>query len=64
MYTRISFRGAKTGKIGKKGMFWVRLTNFGKDMTHKLRKTHAKTRIFSYLKSMCLGCLLKVVLQE
>ena len=46
MYTRISFRGAKAGKSGKKkGMFWVRLTNFGKDMTHKLRKTHANTRI-------------------
>ena len=50
MYPRTLFRGAKTGK---KGMFLVILTNFGKDMTHKLRITHAKTRIkrlFSYLK--------------
>ena len=45
MYVRTSLRGAKTCKIGKNGMFLVILTNFGKDMTHKLRKTHAKTRI-------------------
>ena len=41
MYARTSFRGAKTCKFGKK----VCLTNFGKDMTDKLRKTHAKTGI-------------------
>ena len=45
MYARTSFRGAKTCKTGKRGMFLVILTNFGKDMTNKLRKTHAKTRI-------------------
>ena len=45
MYARTSFRGAKTCKIGKKGMFLVILTNFGIDMTLKLRKTLAKTRI-------------------
>ena len=45
MYARTSFRGAKTCKIGKKGMFLVLLTNFGMDMTLKLRKTHVKTRI-------------------
>ena len=47
MYARTSFRGAKTCKIGKKGMFLVigLLTIFGMDMTLKLRKTHAKTRI-------------------
>ena len=46
MYTPTSFRGAKTCKIGKKCMFLVILTNFGMDMTLKLRKTHhAKTRI-------------------
>ena len=28
MYARTSFRGAKTCKIGKKGMFLVILTNF------------------------------------
>ena len=64
MYARTSFRGAKTCKIGKKGMFLVILTNFGMDMTLKLRKTHAKTRIlglFLYLKNMCLGCVLKVL---
>ena len=44
MYARTSFRGAKTCKIGKKGMFLVILTNFGIDMTLKLRKTHAKKR--------------------
>ena len=45
MYARTSFRGAKTCKIGKKGVFLVILTNFEKDMTHKLRKTYAKKRI-------------------
>ena len=45
MYTRTLFRGAKTCKIGKKGVFLVILTNFGKDMMHKLRKTHAKIHI-------------------
>ena len=44
MYARTSFRGAKTCKIGKKGVFLVILTNFGMDMTDK-RKTHAKTHI-------------------
>ena len=42
MYPRTSFRGAKTCKIGKKGVFLVIVTNFGKDMMDKLRKTHAK----------------------
>ena len=32
MYARTSFRGAKTCKIGKKGMFFVILTNFGMDI--------------------------------
>ena len=42
MYASTSFRGARTCRIGKKGMFLVILTNFEKDMTDKLRKTHAK----------------------
>ena len=45
MFARTSFRGAKTCEIGKKVVFLVILTNSGKDMTDKLRKTHAKTRI-------------------
>ena len=45
MYVRTSFRGAKTCKIGNKGVFLAILTRFGKDMTDKLRKTHAKTHI-------------------
>ena len=45
MYARTSFRGAKTCKTGKKGVFLAILTSFGKGMTDKLRKTHAKTRI-------------------
>ena len=45
MYAHTSFRGAKTCKIRKKGMFLVILTNFLKDMMHKLRKPHAKMRI-------------------
>ena len=35
LYARTAFRGAKTCKIGKKGV---------KDMTEKLRKMHAKPR--------------------
>ena len=45
LYVRTSFRGAKTCKIGKKGVFLVIQTKFGKNMTGKLRKMHAKTRI-------------------
>ena len=40
MYLCTSFRGAKTYKIGKKGVFLVILTNCGKDMTNNLRKMH------------------------
>ena len=32
MYGRTSFRGAKTYKIGKKGVFLIILTNLEKDM--------------------------------
>ena len=45
MCGRTSFRDAKTCKIGKKGVFVVILTNFGKDMMVTLRKMHAKTHI-------------------
>ena len=38
MYARTSFRGAKNMQNWKKRV----LTNFGKDLTHKLRKTHEK----------------------
>ena len=47
MYAHTSFRGAKMCKIGKKGVFLVRLTNFGKDVMGKLRKIHAETRLGS-----------------
>ena len=43
MYACTLFRGAKTCKIGGgggKSIFLVIFTNFGKDMTHKLRKMH------------------------
>ena len=46
MYARTSFMGAKNVQIWKKGVFLVILTNFEKDMTDKLRKTHTKTRIY------------------
>ena len=45
MYTRTSFRGTKMPKTGKKGVFLVTITNFGKDLMYKIRKTHAKTDI-------------------
>ena len=66
MYARTSFRGAKTCKIGKKKVFLVILTNFGKDMAHKLRKTHAKKRILGSIfipENTCLGCVFKVLLR-
>ena len=45
MYAHTSFRGAKRCKTGKKGVFLVRVTNFGKGMMDKLTKTHAQTCI-------------------
>ena len=59
--TRTSFRGAKTCKIGKKCVFLVLVTKFGKDMTDKIiiTKTHAKTRkgsIFIPEKYVFRGC--------
>ena len=68
MYTRTSFRGAKTCKIGKKSVFLVILTNFGKDLIDKLRKMHANCKnaylgSISIPKNMCLGCVLKVLLR-
>ena len=45
MNARTSFRSAKTCKIGKRGIFLVILTNFEKNMMHKLRKKHAKMHI-------------------
>ena len=46
MYARTSLGVQKRAKLEeKKGVFLVVVTNFEKDMTDKLRKTHAKTRI-------------------
>ena len=45
IHARTSFLGANTCKIGKKGVFLFILTNFGKDMMDKLRKTHAEMHI-------------------
>ena len=42
MYARTSFRGAKTCKIGKKGMFLVIWQILGKDMTDKIKKNACK----------------------
>ena len=47
---------------GKKGCVFGHIDKFGKDMKTKLRKTHARTHIkglFSYLKNMRVGCVLK-----
>ena len=72
MYMRTLFRGAKIMHIRKKRCAFVILTNLGKDMREKeeeeknKKKKHAKTRhnqgTFSYLKSTCLGCVLKILL--
>ena len=56
----------KHAKLEKKGVLLVVVTNFGKDMTDKLRKMHTKACIsglLSYQKDTCLGCVLKVFLQ-
>ena len=45
MNTHTLLRGTKTCKIRKKGVCLVTVTNFGKDMTDKLRETHAKMHI-------------------
>ena len=45
MHVLTLFRGAKMPKTGKKGVFLVMATNFGKDMMDKLRKKHAKMHI-------------------
>ena len=47
-------------KLEKKGVFLVILTNFGKDMADKLRKTHAKMHIYkvyfhTWNKRVCFG---------
>ena len=66
MYTRTSFRGAKTCKIGGKGYDFGHIDKFWIGHDAQIRKTHAKTRIyglFSYLKNTCLGCVVKVLLR-
>ena len=45
MYGRTSFRGAKTYKIGKKGVFLIILTNLEKDMMKNWEKRMQK-RVF------------------
>ena len=45
LYARTSFRGAKTCKIGKKGVFWSYRQILERTSTGKLRKLHAKMRI-------------------
>ena len=67
MYTRISFRGAKTGKIGGKKYVLGQIDKFWGRHDTQIKKNACKNAylgLFSYLKSMCLGCVLKVVLQE
>ena len=46
MYVHALFRGAKTCKIGEKGVFLVMFTNFGKDMTEKLKKKSMQKHVF------------------
>ena len=48
MYARTSFRGAKTSKIGKKGVFLAMVINFGK----RWRKIKKKTYKNAYLGSI------------
>ena len=46
MYARTLFRGASTCKIGKKGVFSVIVSNFGKDMADILRKSMQKSVVY------------------
>ena len=51
MYVRTSFRGAKTCKIGKRGVFLVILTSFGKDKLRKRMQKRVFRGFFSYMKN-------------
>ena len=62
VYARTSFRGAITCKIGEKGCVFGHSDQFWKGHDGQIKKEmHAKMHIwglFSYLKSMWLGCVL------
>ena len=61
MYVCTSFRGAKTCKNCRKGVFLSCSQNFVKDTVEKLRKKHAKNLGCIFMpRNMCLGCVLKV----
>ena len=63
MYARTSFRGAKTSKIGKKGVFLAMVINFGKRWRKIKKKTCKNAYLGSYLENTCLGCVLKILLR-
>ena len=67
MYTGTSFRGAKACKIGKKGVFLVILTNFGKD-DGQIKKNVCRNAylgsIFHAWKNTCLGCVFESLFYE
>ena len=42
LYTRTSFRGAKTCKIGKKGVFFGHIDKFGKEYDGQIKKNACK----------------------
>ena len=67
MYAHTSFRGAKMCKIGKKRCVFGHIDKFWKGHDGQIKKntcknTHLKG-LFSYLKNMCIGCVLKVLLR-
>ena len=63
--------GAKHAKLGEKGVFLAIFTNIVKNMMVKSRKKKTLKKnekksilsLFTYLKSICLGCILKVLLR-
>ena len=67
MYARTTFRGAKTCKIGRKGCVFGHMTNFGRKKEGQIKEKRKQKRVFgvvfSYLKNMCLGCVLKALLR-
>ena len=67
MYARTSFRGAKTCKIGKKGVFLILVSDkFWKahdGQAYKNACTNTYLGSIFIPENMCLGCVLKVLLR-
>ena len=66
MYARTSFRGVKTCKIGKKGVFFGHSDKFWKGHDGQIKKNACKNTYLETIftpEKMWLGCVLKVLLR-